>query len=486
MNVGSIILVVLVLAAIGYVLGRRRALATSTASGVRLHSLPGYYGQTVALFVAVPALVVLAAWLFVQPIVIESRVDGMIPDSVIPQGGARSLVMADVRQIAGGLDAVLERNALNEEALVNGEVDFSNIRARLAEVGVAIGSDAPREVFEAAVSYRQSAGYGSIAMALVVLGLALGLGAWSMLRIRPKMRARNVSENFVLTLLIGSSMIAILTTAGIVFSLVFETINFFKMYPASEFFFSTVWNPQFRGGSELGILPLLWGTLYISLVALLVAVPIGLMIAIYLADYAGSRLRSFAKPAIEILAGIPTIVYGLFALITVGPFLRDWIAQPLGLGNSSSSVLTAGLVMGVMIIPFVSSLSDDIINAVPQAMRDGSYALGATQSETIKQVILPAALPGIVGAILLAASRAIGETMIVVLGAGAAARLDLNPFEAMTTVTVKIVSQLTGDTEFASPETLVAFALGLTLFVITLGLNVLALYVVRKYREQYE
>ena len=216
------------------------------------------------------------------------------------------------------------------------------------------------------------------------------------------------------------------------------------------------------------------------------AVPIGLMIAIYLAEYAGKALRGFAKPAIEILAGIPTIVYGLFALITVGPFLRDWIAQPMGLGTSSSSVMTAGLVMGIMLIPFVSSLSDDIINSVPQSMRDGSYGLGATQSETIKRVILPAALPGIVGAVLLAASRAIGETMIVVMGAGAAARLDLNPFEAMTTVTVKIVSQLTGDTEFASPETLVAFALGLTLFVFTLGLNILALYIVRKYREQYE
>ena len=258
------------------------------------------------------------------------------------------------------------------------------------------------------------------------------------------------------------------------------------MYNAKDFFFSTVWNPQFRGGSDLGILPLLWGTMYISLVSLALSVPIGLMIAIYLAEYAGNRLRSFAKPAIEILAGVPTIVYGLFALITVGPFLRDWIAQPLGLGTSSSSVMTAGLVMGIMLIPFVSSLSDDIINAVPQALRDGSYGLGATQSETIRQVILPAALPGIVGAILLAASRAIGETMIVVMGAGAAAKLGLNPFEAMTTVTVKIVSQLTGDTEFASPETLVAFALGLTLFVFTLSLNVLALYIVRKYREQYE
>jgi phosphate ABC transporter, permease protein PstC len=486
MSVGSIVLVVVALAAAGYILGRRRALSASAASATRLHSLPGYYGQMVALFVAVPSLLLLAAWLFVQPIVIENRIAGMIPDSVIPDGGAHSLVMADVRRIAAGLDAVLSRTELTEEALDDGRVDFSNIRARLAEVGVALGGDVPTEVFEAAKTYRRSAGIGHLAMTAAVLGVALGLGIWSLRRIHPKMRARNVSENFVQALLIGSSTIAILTTAGIVASLVFETINFFRMYPASEFFFSTVWNPQFRGGSELGILPLLWGTLYISLVALLVAVPIGLMIAIYLADYAGPSLRSVAKPAIEILAGIPTIVYGLFALITVGPFLRDWIAQPLGLGNSSSSVLTAGLVMGVMIIPFVSSLSDDIINAVPQAMRDGSYALGATQSETIRRVILPAALPGIVGAILLAASRAIGETMIVVLGAGAAAKLDLNPFEAMTTVTVKIVSQLTGDTEFASPETLVAFALGLTLFVLTLGLNVLALYVVRKYREQYE
>jgi phosphate transport system permease protein len=258
------------------------------------------------------------------------------------------------------------------------------------------------------------------------------------------------------------------------------------MYPAEDFFFGTVWNPQFRGGSDLGILPLLWGTLYVSFIALLFAVPIGLMAAIYLAEYASQGVRAVAKPAIEVLAGIPTIVYGLFALITVGPLLRDYLAEPLGLGTSSSSVLTAGLVMGIMLIPFVSSLSDDVINAVPQAMRDGSYGLGATRSETVRKVILPAALPGVVGAILLAASRAIGETMIVVMGAGAAAKLDLNPFEAMTTITVKIVSQLTGDTEFASPETLVAFALGMSLFVFTLGLNVIALFVVRKYREQYE
>jgi phosphate transport system permease protein len=230
----------------------------------------------------------------------------------------------------------------------------------------------------------------------------------------------------------------------------------------------------------------LWGTLYVSFIALVVAVPIGLLSAIYLSEYATKRVRAWVKPLIEILAGIPTIVYGLFALVTVGPLLRDYFAVPMGLGNSSSSVMTAGLVMGIMVIPFVSSLSDDIINAVPQSLRDGSLGLGATPSETIRKVVIPAALPGIVGAVLLAASRAIGETMIVVLGAGAAAKLSLNPFDAMTTVTVKIVSQLTGDTEFNSPETLVAFALGLTLFTLTLCLNIVALVIVRKYREQYE
>ena len=305
-------------------------------------------------------------------------------------------------------------------------------------------------------------------------------------RIEPEFRARTLVETVVMGLLIACALVAVLTTVGIIASLVFETAHFFQLYPAQEFFLSATWNPQFRGGSDLGIWPLIWGTLYVSAIALVVAVPIGLMSAIYLAEYASRRTRSWVKPAIEILAGIPTIVYGLFALITVGPLLRDYFAMPLGFGDSSSSVMTAGLVMGIMVIPFVSSLSDDIINAVPQSLRDGSLGLGATPSETVKQVVLPAALPGIVGAVLLAASRAIGETMIVVMGAGAAAKLSLNPFEAMTTVTVKIVSQLTGDTEFASPETLVAFALGLTLFVLTLGLNIIALVIVRKYREQYE
>ena len=362
----------------------------------------------------------------------------------------------------------------------------NSLTLTLNGAGVALQSEPSPSVIAAAVALRDKQGQSQRVMTIVALTLAGAGLAWGLTRIRPEFRARNATENFTMWLLIGSSLIAVLTTVGIFASLVFETAHFFRLYPARDFFLSATWNPQFRGGSDLGIWPLVWGTFYVSVIALIVAVPVGLMSAIYLAEYASPRMRAWVKPAIEILAGIPTIVYGLFALITVGPLLRDWIAQPMGLGDSSSSVMTAGIVMGIMVIPFVSSLSDDIINAVPQSLRDGSLGLGATHSETVRQVVIPAALPGIVGAVLLAASRAIGETMIVVMGAGAAAKLSLNPFEAMTTVTVKIVSQLTGDTEFASPETLVAFALGLTLFLITLALNIVALIIVRKYREQYE
>ena len=324
-----------------------------------------------------------------------------------------------------------------------------------------------------------------VVLAVVLVGLAR---AW--MRTSKDFRARNAVERALRYLLVGAASLAVLTTVGIVLSLIFNTLEFFKLYPARDFFFGTTWAPSFGGGSELGVLPLFWGTFYISLIALVVAVPIGLFAAVYLSEYAGPKTRAVAKPLLEVLAGIPTIVYGLFALLTVGPMLVGLFGDGGALGvdwmSGGRAVMTAGLVMGVMLIPFVSSLSDDIINAVPQAMRDGSLGLGATPSETIKQVVLPAALPGIVGAILLAASRAIGETMIVVLGAGAAARLDLNPFEAMTTVTTRIVSQLTGDADFSSPEALVAFALAMTLFVITLGLNVIALVIVRKYREQYD
>ncbi len=486
MSVGVLTLGILALAGAGFVLGRKRALSSVSGDPRNLHSLPGYHGQSVALFTAIPALLVMLIWLLLQPLFLEQRIATLLTPADIPDGSSQALVMSDVHRVAAGLDALAAKDGLSEQDIDLLRADLSDIRSRLAGVGVAVGDAIKPGVLTAAKAYRLQSATGRLVMGALALLLAVTGFGWSMRRITPEFRARNVFERFVVALLIGASMVAVLTTLGILLSLVFETRHFFQLYPARDFFFSLTWNPQFRGGSDLGIIPLLWGTLYVSFIALLVAVPLGLMAAIYLAEYAGKKTRTLAKPLIEVLAGIPTIVYGLFALITVGPALRDWFAQPLGLGSSASSVMTAGLVMGVMLIPFVSSLSDDIINAVPQSMRDGSYGLGATKSETVKQVILPAALPGIVGAVLLAASRAIGETMIVVMGAGAAARLDLNPFEAMTTVTVKIVSQLTGDTEFASPETLVAFALGLTLFVLTLGLNVLALYVVRKYREQYE
>ncbi|GHC17895.1 MULTISPECIES: phosphate ABC transporter permease subunit PstC [Gemmobacter] len=486
MSIGLITLIVLGLAVLGFILGRQRALSAVGGDPRTLHSLPGYYGWSVFLFTAVPALLLLVTWAFVQPTALNSHVAGMIPAADVASYGSTQLVMADVRRIADGLDAVARNAGLDETGLAALRADLTDMRGRLAEVGVALGSNVAPSVLEAAKEYRSLSGTLRLGMALAVLLAALaGLG-FALWRIDPRQRARNLVEQFTLVLLAGCSLIAVATTFGIVASLVVESVHFFKLYDFRDFFFSLTWSPRFGGGSELGLWPLVWGTLYVSFIALLVSVPVGLMAAIYLSEYAGKKVRAFAKPAIEILAGIPTIVYGLFALITVGPFLRDWFAQPMGLGSSSSSVMTAGLVMGIMLIPFVSSLSDDIINAVPQSMRDGSFGLGATRSETVKQVILPAALPGIVGAILLAASRAIGETMIVVMGAGAAAKLDVNPFEAMTTVTVKIVSQLTGDTEFASPETLVAFALGLTLFCFTLALNVVALVIVRKYREQYE
>ena len=299
-------------------------------------------------------------------------------------------------------------------------------------------------------------------------------------------------EGAILVFIVASSTVAILTTAGIVLSVLFEAFRFFRSVPLFDFLLGIEWSPQTAIRSDqvgasgaFGMIPLFTGTLLISAVAMLVAVPVGLMSAIYLAEYASRRLRSIAKPLLEILAGIPTVVYGFFAALAVAPAIRD-AGGALGLEVASQSALAAGLVMGVMIIPFVSSLSDDVINAVPQALREGSLGLGATKSETIRQVVLPAALPGIVGSILLAVSRAIGETMIVVMAAGLAANLTANPLEAVTTVTAQIVTLLVGDQEFDSPKTLAAFALGLVLFLVTLALNVIALHVVRRYREQYE
>ncbi len=487
-----LLIIILVLAIAGFVLGRARALA-SVDDHRELHSRPTYYGINVAMLAFVPAALVLGAWMLVQPLVINVMVSGMIPEDSYADAGALSLIMSDVRRVADGLDLAVSAGAMTEAEAGSISTEETDIRARLGEVGVALGSNVEPAVLAAAQRYRHLAKTGRAIMSGVVVLIA-GAGFFIAYRqTNGQFRARNRVEAGILWLLIAAATVAVLTTLGIFLSLLFNTIEFFRLYPALDFFTRLEWAPSFsgRGGaSALGILPLLWGTFYISLIALLVAVPIGLFSAVYLSEYASATVRAVAKPLLEVLAGIPTIVYGLFALLTVGPLLVSVFGEGglLGVGwmQGGTAVMTAGLVMGIMLIPFVSSLSDDIINAVPQAMRDGSYGLGATQSETVRKVILPAALPGIVGAILLAASRAIGETMIVVLGAGAAARMSLNPFEAMTTVTAKIVSQLTGDADFASPEALVAFALGMTLFVITLGLNILALYIVRKYREQYE
>ena len=490
---GIAVLVVFVVAVAGFFLGRARALASGGGDRRNLHSLLNYYGWNVALVGLVPALILLAAWSIAQPLVLQSSVSDMISQDRIEETGSLSLAMSEVRRLADGLDVAIAQGAMTRGEAGQLQGDVADLRDRLADVGVALGSNVDAETLAAAQAFRAGTATGNIWKMLLVIAVSVGGTGFALMQTNASFRARNKVEQGIMAILIAAASIAILTTIGIVLSLVFNTFEFFRLYPAADFFFGTTWQPSFsgRGGaSELGLLPLLWGTLYISIVALLVAVPIGLFAAIYLSEYAGPKVRAFAKPLLELLAGIPTIVYGLFALIIVGPMLKDVFGGDGALGvawmTGDRAVITAGLVMGIMLIPFVSSLSDDIINAVPQAMRDGSLGLGATPSETIRQVVLPAALPGIVGAILLAASRAIGETMIVVLGAGAAGRLDLNPFEAMTTVTAKIVSQLTGDSDFSSPEALVAFALGMTLFVFTLGLNVLALYIVRKYREQYE
>ncbi|WP_299041844.1 phosphate ABC transporter permease subunit PstC [uncultured Tateyamaria sp.] len=483
-------LIVIAISAAGFVMGRRRAMASADGNIRDLHSLPIYYGSNAFLKAVVPAFGVMIVWLLAQPLFIDNRISQMIPDSEIAEGSNLGLVMSEVRRTADGIQNAVDAGVLDEEMAQNARTDFTDMTQRLRDAGQIVTNQITQPVLNAAQAYRAMSQTSNLLMTIVVLLVTLAGAAWGVMESAKAFRARNTVEQGILALLIAAASVAILTTVGIVLSLIFNTIEFFRLYPAADFFFLLEWAPSFsgRGGaSSLGILPLLWGTIYISLVALLVAVPIGLFAAIYLSEYASPRVRSIAKPLLEILAGIPTIVYGLFALLTIGPILLTVFGNDgLGWMQGQRAVMTAGLAMGIMLIPFVSSLSDDIINAVPQAMRDGSYGLGATKSETIKQVVLPAALPGIVGAVLLAASRAIGETMIVVLGAGAAARLSLNPFEAMTTVTAKIVSQLTGDSDFASPEALVAFALGMTLFIMTLGLNVFALYIVRKYREQYE
>lgn len=452
------------LSVVAYQLGRRRSLAVSTnggaAPGQRLHSLPSYYGFYTALWCGIPALMLLALWMALEPLIITQLVISDLPQQIQSLPEARlNLVINDIKNLASG-------------NIVSGQVDPA-MRA-------------------AADHYLRLQGLSSAALAVVILTLAIGGISIGWRSVSPSFRARNAVERVVNIFLIASSSIAILTTIGIVLSVLFEATRFFQAVPVIDFLFGLHWSPQTAiradqvgSSGAFGAVPLFAGTMLISAIAMVVAVPVGLMSALYLSEYANRTFRAVAKPLLEILAGIPTVVYGFFAALTMAPLIRE-AGTSLGLTVASESALAAGMVMGVMIIPFVSSLSDDVINAVPQAMRDGSYGLGSTRSETIKYVILPAALPGIVGGILLAVSRAIGETMIVVMAAGLAANLTANPLEAVTTVTVQIVTLLTGDQEFDSPKTLAAFALGLLLFLITLVLNVIALHVVRKYREQYE
>lgn len=489
MSAGWVVAIVLVIGAVAYFLAAQRARAQRDSSDRAKqvpHSLPTYHGWLAFIFATVPALLVFLAVGFVSTALLESHIRTEVA-AHIADPAAASLSIGIVRNTA---------NALNQLSLSDQNVpsSYAALRDMAKSSGMVMADSGEDYMVPLAAGVNADATVHKLIGQGLTLLLAVAGAAFSYSRIRLRLRARNQVEQVVLWSLLGASSVAILTTIGIVLSMLGETIHFFSEINPLSFFFGTVWDPRFAaagsGGSEgqFGLIPLLAGTLYIALVSMLFAVPVGLMAAVYMGEYASNRVRSTVKPLLELLAGIPTIVYGIFAVVTLGPFFRDLSAALAG-GYAfiqSQSVLTAGIVMGVMLIPVVSSLSDDVITAVPRDMRDGSLALGATRSETIRKVILPAALPGIVGALLLTASRAIGETMIVVLAAGVAARINFNPFEAMTTITVKIVNQLTGDLEFNSPQTLVAFALGLTLFALTLGMNVYALYIVRKYREQYE
>ncbi len=462
MQTVNLLFLLMVLAAVAYAIGYRRSLALAKPlGGIRhLHSLPLYYGLRAALWCALPALSLLAIWLlFDEPIVSERVISGL-PEAAQPQSAAeRGLVLSSIENLASG-------------ALV--------------------GTDRDPALVAAAERMNALRSLGGNLVAGLAIMLAGAGASWGWLKISPALRAREQVEQVFRVALWCCASIAVATTLGILLSVLFESLRFFQAVPWTDFLFGLEWSPQTAlradqvgSSGSFGAVPLFVGTLLISLIAMVVAVPVGLMAAIYLAEYASPRLRNFAKPVLEILAGIPTVVYGFFAALTVAPLIRD-LSLSLGMAASSESALAAGLVMGVMIIPFISSLSDDVINAVPQSLRDGSLALGATRSETIRQVIIPAALPGIVGGVLLAVSRAIGETMIVVMAAGLAANLTANPLEAVTTVTVQIVTLLVGDQEFDSPKTLAAFALGLVLFIGTLLLNVIALRFVKKYREQYD
>ncbi|WP_372928486.1 phosphate ABC transporter permease subunit PstC [Methyloceanibacter sp.] len=458
--IGYVLLVLLVLAVVSYFLGRRRAVSAVEGREQDLHSRPSYHGAFVAAWVGLPSILFVLVWLLFQGSVIDNLLLASLPAGTTDglTAGQTSLLLSEIKSVAAGN--------------IFGEPSATVLEA--AERYNRWQTIARWSMFAAAVS-------------IALMGLALAGG-----RISRDFRARHGAERIMSGLMIACSLIAMLTTLGIVLSLLIEALRFFDRVSPIEFFFGLNWEPQIpiregqvTAGGAFGAIPVFAGTLLIALIAMLVATPIGLYSATYLTEYAHPRIRAVIKPILELLAGIPTVVYGFFAVLTVAPAMRQF-GEMIGMPIAPNSALAAGAVMGIMIIPFISSLSDDAIAAVPRAMRDGSYAMGATKGETITKVLLPAALPGIMGGVLLAVSRAIGETMIVVMAAGIIATLTANPLKPVTTVTVQIVTLLIGDTEFDNPKTLAAFALGLVLFLVTLALNVLALHIVRKYREQYE
>ncbi|WP_349371875.1 phosphate ABC transporter permease subunit PstC [Salinarimonas sp.] len=458
---GNLILVILVLSLVAYFVGQAQGRKFVYATSVgEVHSRPVYHGAFVAVWVGVPALLLVLIWLLFQGTIVDRLILASLPPSMTDGASPAqlSLYLTEVKNVAGGM---------------------------------MFGEPSP-EIRAAADRYAAWSQIARWAMVVAALGLSILAMVVARARLRPLFRARQGFERALSILMVTCSVLAIFTTIGIIGALLYEAWLFFAIIPLGEFLFGLKWEPQIAiradqiaGAGAFGAIPVFVGTLLIATIAMAVAVPIGLFSAIYLTEFASDRIRAVVKPMMEILAGIPTVVYGFFAVIVVAPAIRG-AGMALGIPVAPNTALVAGGVMGIMIIPFISSMTDDALNAVPRSMRDGSLAMGATQGETIMKVLLPAALPGIAGGILLAVSRAIGETMIVVMAAGLIATLTFNPLDSVTTVTVQIVTLLIGDTEFDNPKTLAAFALGLVLFVATLGLNIIALRIVQKYREKYD
>ena len=447
----------------GFSVGRIRAERYLVSGRHKFHSRGNYHGYYVAMWGLLPTLFIASAYILFSRAAIFGWLDSELPE------GFRQFSRAELQSYLEAVSA-----AARTGGYTGADRIFATVTNRYLELSGSLNG----------------ATLGAMVLA------AIGGIAYARRQVAPAFRARLKVERGAEAFLFLCAAIAIATTVGIVASLLYESIRFFAQVPITDFLFGTRWNAQ--TSAEFGALPLFFGTFMIALIAMLVAAPIGLFAAIFLSEYASPRVRRYTKPLLEMLAGIPTVVYGFFALLVIAPGVRaaalginslliniGITSEPL-LAAQPTSALAAGLVMGVMVIPFVSSLSDDVINAVPQTLRDAAFAMGATKSETIKQIILPAALPGIVASMLLAVSRAIGETMIVVMAAGQRARISFDPSTDLTTITVQIVALLTGETQFDSPKTLSAFALGLVLFVVTLGFNLIALRVAQRYREKYE